>query len=330
MVEEVNKEEYKKPDWKKFGIGLAICTGIIIAIILFGSIFLYFIKVGASHILPINITPNSVSGSGYKKIDLNILREYGFFGLNFFHVNEVKSQKATFTDINGLFSKIAGWFGDSFYGNIIDSILQYNNIFINGIGSMLNQVNDSILMIFSFIFLPIILVFLGIFNGFFIFVDQFIELANYLNTNYSIPKIVGYLIELILCIPLIIIFAIIASVLSIFTTIGSSLIIPFGYSKYDIQGDTKNNGFSRFFVDSFKYKTNFMMLLFIISFIFNVQASLGAAYTLIAGVIAGVYIFAFGMLKQQFNTDDGSQTAGLASIAENYFVGGKKRSFKLT
>jgi hypothetical protein len=331
MVEEDNKEESDKPDWTNFSIGLLINIVIIIVIMIFGSTFLYFIKVGASNVLPTEITPNNITSSNSKKIDLNILRQYSFFGLNIFNTIEVKSQKAIFNSVDGTFNKITSWFGDSFYGHIIDSMLQYNNMFINAIGSTLNLANDSILILFSFILFPIILIILSVFNGFYLFVDQFIELANYLNTNYYIPKIIGYLIELILCIPLIIIFSIIASILSIFTVIGSALIIPFGYTTYNIQGDTnKNNSFTTFFKDTFKYKTIFMLILFIMAFISNVQGFLGATYTLLLTIIIGIFIYFFGMLQQQFNLDDNSQTSGLASTLQSFFVGGKKKSFKLT
>lgn len=326
-TEPLDKEEEGKPNWANFGIGISITIALILVIMIIGSLFLYTIKVGASNILPTDVNPENMINKVSQKIDANILREFSFHGLNIFNPIKVTSQKLVFNNINSTFQKIAGFDGGGFFGTLIDKMLSYNNLVLNTIGSLLNGWNENILILLSGIMYPIIFSFYFIFNWFFLFVDQFIEFAELLSNSLWIPHIFCYLIELLFCLPLIAIFSIIASIISIFTVIYSLLVIPFGYSTYNIQRDTKNNTFKRFFMDCFRFKTIFMGILFLFGTLINAQLSLGLLFSALFAFCCGIFIFSFDILKTSFDANpyDDSQTPGLLSQgAQMFLYGGKK------
>jgi hypothetical protein len=323
MTEET--EEEKKPNWANFGIGLGIIFAFIIIIMLFGSLFLYTIKVGASNILPTDINIDKISEQIPKKVDANVLREFSFFGLNIFNPLKTTSQKLTFNNINTPFKNIALWLGPGFFGSLIDKMLSFNDLLLNSLSGFLNGWNESILILMSGFMYPFIVGIYFIFNWFFLFIDQFIEFAGLLSNTFWLHPILAYVIEVLICIPLIAIFSIIASVVSIFTVLYSLFIVPFGYATYNIQGDSRNNTFRRFFTDAFKYKTTFMTVLFLLMSFGNVQTSLGFTYAAIYAFVAFISIYVFGILQTTINLDDDSQTAGLIPSGITFnLMGGKK------
>ncbi len=320
-------EEEKKPNWANFGIVISITIGFILVIMIIGSLFLYTIKVGASNILPTDINPENMVNKIPEKIDANILREFSFHGLNIFNPVKVTSQKLVFNNINSTFQKVAGFDGGGFFGTLIDKMLSYNNLVLNTIGSLLNGWNENILILLSGIMYPIIFSFYFIFNWFFLFIDQFVEFAEVLSNSLWIPHIFCYLIELLFCLPLIAIFSIIASVVSIFTVIYSLLVIPFGYVTYNIQRDSRNNSFKRFFMDCFRFKKTFMGMIFLLCTLINTEISLGPMFLFLFAFFCGIFILSFDILKTSFEMDpyDDSQTPGLLSQGAQVFLfGGKK------
>ncbi len=328
---ELKNEEVGEPNWKAFGIGIATIFCFILFIMLVGSLLLYTIKLGASNVLPTNISSDNISGTQPIKVTANVLREFSYHGLNIFNAEKVTSQKLTFNSLNLTFSKLAQWFGPGFFGSLVDKMLSFNNIFINNLGSLLNGLNESVLIFFSGIIYPILVSIYFVFNWFFLFFDQFIEFADYLTNNFWIPTIFSYLIELLFCLPLIAIFSIIASILSIFTVLYSFFIIPFGYATYDIKDGTSKNSFRQFFTDSFKYKTTFMSVLFSILMLFNVSSSLGFVYAALFLFILGISIHVFDIFKTTIVNLDEDQTPGIIAAAglTYNFMGGKGRMKKL-
>ena len=325
-LEQLDKEEQNKPYWANFGIGVSISFGFIIFILLFSSLFIYTIKLGASNILPINITVEKIATQTPKKVDANILREFSFHGVNIFNTLNTTSQKLSFNNVDTSFSTISTWLGPGFFGRLVDKMFSYNNLLLNTLCSFLNGWNESILILLSGMFYPIIFVIYFIFNWFFLFIDQFAEFAITLEQFFWIPPAFCYLIEFCICLPLIAIFSIIASFISLFTVLYSLIIMPFGLATYNIQGDTRNNGFRRFFVDFFKYKTVFMTVLFLLLTISNVQTNLGLPYAGLFAFISLISILVFNILKTFINTDDDSQTPGLLPTAGLLFglAGGKQ------
>lgn len=324
-LDKLNEEEKGKPYWANFGIGISVSIGFIIFIMIFSSLFIYTIKVGASNILPTVITPEKIGSQVPKKVDANILREFSYHGLNIFNPLNTTSQKLVFNNADTSFSNISTWLGPGFFGRLVDKMFSYNNLLLNSLGTFLNGWNESILILLSGMFYPIIFVIYFIFNWFFLFIDQFAEFAITLTNLFWIPPAFSYLIEFCICIPLIAIFSVIASVISLFTVLYSLIVVPFGLSSYNIQGDTRNNGFRRFFVDFFKYKTVFMTLLFILLTISNVVTNLGLPYALIFSFVTLVSIIVFNILKTYINTDDDSQSSGLLPTGLLFsLTGGKK------
>jgi len=322
---ELDKEEEGNPNWANFAIGTSIIIGFILIIMIIGSLLLYTVKLGASNVLPTTITSESISGSNVKKVDANILREFSYHGLNIFNPLKTTSQKLVFNNINSTFKGISEFSGGGFFGTLIDKMLSYNNLLLNSVGNILNGWNETILILLSGMIYPFIVSLYFIFNWFFLFVDQFIEFAELLTNTFWIPNIFSYLIEVLFCLPLIVIFSIIASVVSIFTVIYSLLVVPFGYSTYNIQGDTRNNSFKRFFTDLFKYKTTFMSVFFLLAMLANAQVNLGLIYTALFAFCCAIFIFSFDTLKSFINLDDNSQTPGLLSQGASVFLfGGKK------
>lgn len=328
---ELKNNEEGSPNWQAFGSGMAVIVGFIIFIMLVGSLLLYTIKLGASNILPTNITSDSISEQQSVKVTANVLREFSFHGLNIFNAEKVTSQKLTFNSVNPTFKKIAEWLGSGFFGSLINKMFSFNNMFLNNFGSLLNGFNESLLIFFSGIFYPIIVSIYFVFNWFFLFFDQFIELADYLTNNFWIPTIFSYIIELLFCIPLIAIFSVIASILSIFTVLYSFFIIPFGYSTYDIKDGSYKNGFKKFFTDLVKYKTTFMSVLFSILMFLNIFSALGFIYVALFLFIIGIGVFAFDMFKTTILNTDEDQTPGIIAAAglTYNFMGGKGRMKKL-
>ena len=326
-TEPLDKEEEGKPNWTNFGIGLSIIIAFILIIMLIGSLFLYTVKLGASNILPTNINSQNISSNVVQKVDANILREFSYHGLNIFNPLKTTSQKLVFNNINSTFQKITAFVGNGFFGSLIDKMLSYNNLVFNSIGNILNGWNENILILLSGIMYPIIFSFYFIFNWFFLFIDQFIEFAEVLSNSLWIPHIFCYLIELLFCLPLIAIFSIIASVVSIFTVIYSLLVIPFGYVTYNIQRDSRNNSFKRFFMDCFRFKKTFMGVIFLLCTLINAQISLGSMFLFLFAFFCGIFILSFDILKTSFEMDpyDDSQTPGLLSQGAQVFLfGGKK------
>lgn len=328
---ELQNDEVGEPNWKGFGIGVAVIFCFIIFIMLVGSLLLYTVKLGASNILPTNINPDKMSNPQPVKVTANILREFSFHGLNIFNPEKVTSQKLTFNSLNPTFSQLAQWFGPGFFGSLVDKMLSFNNMFLNTLGSLLNGINESVLLLLSGIFYPILVSIYFIFNWVFIFFDQFIEFADYLTNNFWIPTIFSYLLELLFCLPLIAIFSIIASILSIFTVLYSFFIIPFGYATYDIKDGPFKNSFRQFFADLFKYKTTFMSVLFTTLMFLNIFSTLGFIYSALFLFIAGIGIYSLDLFKTIINNTDEDQTPGIiaaASLTYN-FMGGKGRMKKL-
>jgi len=322
---EVEQEEKAKPYWANFGIGISGSIGFIIFIMVIASLVMYTIKLGASNILPIDIKYDNIKTQVPKKVDANILREFSYHGLNIFNPVNTTSQKLVFNNTNKSFSNISTWIGPGFFGRLINKMFSYNNLLLNSIGTFLNGWNESILILLSGLFYPIIFIIYFIFNWIFLFIDQFSEFAITLSELFWIPPAFCYLIEFCICIPLIVIFSIIASTISLFTVLYSLIIVPFGFTSYNIQGDTKDNSFIKFFIDFFKYKTVFMTLLFIFLTISNVITNLGLIYALLFIFITFISIIVFNILQTNINLDDDSQTNGLLPTGILFsLTGGKK------
>jgi hypothetical protein len=322
---DLDEEEKGKPYWANFGVGIAFCFGYIICIMTLASLVIYTIKVGASNILPTDMKYDNIKEQVSKKVDANILREFSYHGLNIFNPVNTTSQKLIFNNTDKPFVKISTWLGPGFFERLLNKMFSYNNLLLNSIGTFLNGWNENILIMISATFYPIIFVIYFIFNWIFLFIDQFSEFAITLGEFFWLPPAFCYLIEFCICIPLIAIFSVIASFISMFTVLYSLIIVPFGFTTYNIQGDTRNNGFKRFFIDFFKYKTVFMTALFIFLTISNVFTNLGLVYALLFLFVTFISIIVFNILQTYINTDDDSQTAGLLPTGLLFgLAGGKK------
>jgi hypothetical protein len=314
------------PNWPAFfsNLGGTISYTLLILIPL-GSLALYTSKVAYSGILPTDILEEPFNKNVAQQIpklvvDMNILKKYSLYGLNIINPLEVTSQKATFLPFNGndwttSYSLIKSLNQNkdismlkSFYSDVFNSAVIYNNIVTNFIFKLLYKCNESFVMLFSILIYIIIFPVYVFGNFFLLLINHFTALKNIIAPpNRKFDLMIGLWYFGAFCISLLILLlflfasAILAPIMSFY-----SLVSPL-FATYNLEGEkNKNFNIASFVKDSFIYKKVLIMVLLTFSLISSCATNLGVNYLISVFVAIAICIY-LNMYQTQIDPDDFSQ-----------------------
>jgi hypothetical protein len=324
--EKKNNESGSPPNWPGFfGNLLGTLAYTLIILIPLGSLALYTSKVAYSGILPTDILEEPFNKNVAQKIpnvivEMNILKKYGFYGLNIANPLEISSQKASFLPFNGNdwsssyslikslnLNKDISMF-KSFYSDVFNATVIYNNIVTNFIFNLLYNCNESFLMFFSILIYLIIFPVYVFGNFFLLLVNHFTALKNVISPpSRRFDLMIGLWYFLAFCVSLLILilFLFASAVLAPFVSV-YSLVAPL-FATYKLEGE-KNKTFNvgSFVKDSFVYKKVLIMILLTFSLLSSTATNLGVNYLISVFVAIAICIY-LNVYQTQIDSDDISQ-----------------------
>jgi len=318
--EKKNKENINN-NWEKFGKDIATnIANIIILVYIFGTLLLYTTKVYQSGIISNNFLNSTQSAQ--KNSELNYIRKFIISTQSpFIEIGDKFSQKVNFIEEKSFIKVIIDeYLKDDknilkkFYGKVFDSFLSLINSINNLIFKSLGGLNESLLMFFSSIICFVIFIFYFILNfwaSLFFHVRHLFEilydvLFNQNGTKKTIwsnsSKILNFFLFFFylwllffVIFPLCFFSSFVLFIFSLFYCAFPALFYKFKYKNGDMQ---EENGIAKLFLDFFKYKTSFIMILLSLGIINSASKNLESIY--VAGSIISIIILSFLGI---YNTD---------------------------
>lgn len=319
-IDEKKHKEDVNNNWEKFGKDVVTnIANITILVYIFGTLLLYTTKVYQSGIIPNNFTESNQTK--LKNSELNIVRKFIISTQSpFIEIGDKFSQKVNFIEENSFIKKIINEylndknFLKQFYGKIFNSFLSLINLINNSIFKTLCGCNESILMFFSSIICFFIFIFYITFNFWaslffhirhlfeFLYDVSFNENSSKKTIWSNSSKILNFFLFFFylwllffIIFPLCFFSSFIVFIFSLIYCIFPALFYKF---KYKNEEQTQKNGIAQLFIDFFKYKTSFIMILLSLGIINSASANLENIY--VAGSFVAVIILAFLGI---YNTD---------------------------